>query len=72
MGPGAIRPLREGGLLLITYPKSGKSRGMTDLPAIPWWRRRDVLGEITGDTWYVAIAQVIIDESWTEPRFKRS
>lgn len=70
-GPAAIRAVREGGLLWITYPKGGRSRGLTDLPATPWWHRRDVLGEITGETGYLPVAQVAIDDHWTALRFRR-
>ncbi|MBO0684918.1 MAG: hypothetical protein J2P45_17345 [Candidatus Dormibacteraeota bacterium] len=70
LGPAAIRAVREGGLLWITYPKGGKSRGLTDLPATPWWHRRDVLGEITGETGHLPVAQVAIDDHWTALRFK--
>ena len=72
LGPAAIRLVRPGGLLWITYPKGGKTRGVTDLPATPWWHRRDVLGEITGETGYVPVAQVAIDDHWTALRFRRS
>jgi hypothetical protein len=71
LGPGAIRAVKPEGLLWITYPKGGKTRGLTDLPATPWWHRRDVLGEITGKTGYVPVAQVAIDDYWTALRFKR-
>src|SRR5205085_225887 len=54
LGPAAIRSVKTDGLLWVTYPKGGKTRGATDLPATPWWHRRDVLGEITGETGYVA------------------
>src|SRR5260370_22208882 len=47
LGPAAIRAVKADGLLWITYPKGGASRGATDLPATPWWIQRDVLGEIT-------------------------
>ncbi len=42
----------------------------TDLPATPWWTKRDVLGEITGVTGYKPVAFVKIDETWTALRFK--
>jgi hypothetical protein len=45
---------------------------MTDLPASPWWRRRDVVGEITGETGYVAVAQVSLDDTWTAVRLKHT
>ncbi len=71
LGPAAIRSVKPEGLLWITYPKGGKTRGVTDLPATPWWHRGDVLGEFTGETGYVAVAQVAIDEHWTALRFRR-
>ena len=71
LGPAAIRSVRADGLLWVTYPKGGKTRGATDLPATPWWHRRDVLGEITGETGYVPVAQVAIDDHWTALRFRR-
>jgi hypothetical protein len=60
------------GLLWIAYPKGGVTRGATDLPATPWWTKRDVLGEITGETGYKPVAFVKIDEDWTALRFKRT
>jgi hypothetical protein len=72
LGPGAIRAVKPDGLLWVTYPKGGKTRGATDLPATPWWTKRDVLGEITGETGYKPVAFVKIDESWTALRFKRT
>jgi hypothetical protein len=71
LGPGAIRAVKPDGLLWITYPKGGQTRGATDLPATPWWTKRDVLGEITGETGYKPVAFVKIDETWTALRFKR-
>jgi hypothetical protein len=71
LGPGAINAVKPDGLLWIAYPKGGKTRGATDLPATPWWTKRDVLGEITGVTGYKAVAFVKIDETWTALRFKR-
>jgi len=71
LGPAAIRAVKPDGLLWVTYPKGGKTRGATDLPATPWWHRRDVLGEITGETGYVPVAQVAIDDHWTALRFRR-
>lgn len=71
LGPTAIRAVRQGGLLWITYPKGGKTRGVTDLPATPWWAKRDVLGEITSETGYKPVAFVKIDENWTALRFNR-
>jgi hypothetical protein len=72
LGPGAIRATRPGGLLWITYPKGGPARGATDLPATPWWVRRDVLGEITSVTGYRPVAFVAVDDNWTALRFKRA
>jgi hypothetical protein len=72
LGPGAIRAVKPDGLLWVTYPKGGKTRAATDLPATPWWTKRDVLGEITGETGYKPVAFVKIDESWTALRFKRT
>ena len=72
LGPGAIRAVKPDGLLWIVYPKGGKTRGATDLPATPWWTKRDVLGEITAETGYKPIAFVKIDETWTALRFKRT
>ena len=71
LGPGAIHAVRQDGLLWITYPKGGKTRGVTDLPATPWWVKRDVLGEITAETGYRPVAFVKIDDNWTALRFKR-
>ncbi len=72
MGPAAIRAVKPDGLLWITYPKGGAARGATDLPATPSWTKRDVLGEITGETGYKPVAFVKIDEVWTALRFKRT
>lgn len=71
LGPAAIRAVRREGLLWITCPKGGKTRGVTDLPATPWWVKRDVLGEITAETGYRPVAFVKIDDDWTALRFKR-
>ena len=75
LGPHAIRASKPNGLLWIAYPKGGpngeKSRGVTDLPATPWWVRRDVLGEITSETGYKPVAFVAVDQTWTALRFKR-
>jgi hypothetical protein len=71
LGPAAIRAVKPDGLLWITYPKGGKTKGATDLPATPWWVKRDVLGEITSQTGYQPVAFVKIDETWTALRFKR-
>jgi hypothetical protein len=71
LGPDAIHAAKPNGLLWITYPKGGKTRGATDLPATPWWVQRDVLGEITLETGYKAVSFVAIDDHWTALRFKR-
>jgi hypothetical protein len=71
-GPAAIRATKANGLLWITYPKGGQAAGMTDLPATPWWMRRDVLGEITSETGYKPVAFVAVDDTWTALRFKRA
>lgn len=70
-GPDAIRAVKPGGLLWITYPKDGAPKGVTDLPATPLWMRRDVLGEITSVTGYKPVAFVAVDDHWTAMRFKR-
>ena len=71
LGPAAIRAVKADGLLWVTFPKGGKTRGVTDLPATPWWVKRDVLGEITAETGYKPVAFVKIDDNWTALRFKR-
>ena len=71
LGPDAIRAVKPGGLLWIAYPKRGQTTGVTDLPATPWWMKRDVLGEITSVTGYKPVALVKIDETWTALRFDR-
>jgi hypothetical protein len=71
LGPAAIRAVKGEGLLWITYPKGGKTRGVTDLPATPSWVKTDVLGEITSQTGYKPVAFVKIDDNWTALRFKR-
>ena len=71
LGAPAIQAAKPNGLLWITYPKGGKSKGVTDLPATPWWVQRDVLGEITSQTGYKAVSFVAIDDQWTALRFKR-
>ena len=72
LGPAAIRAVRADGLLWIAYPKGGATMGATDLPATPWWTKRDVLGEITGETGYKPVAFVKIDDVWTALRFKNT
>jgi len=72
LGPPAIRAVKPNGLLWITYPKGGPTRGVTDLPATPWWTQRDVLGEITSVTGYKPVAFVAIDDNYTALRFKRA
>jgi hypothetical protein len=72
LGPSAIKAVRPDGLLWIVYPKGGVTRGATGLPATSWWTKRDVLGEITGETGYKPVAFVKIDDNWTALRFKRT
>jgi hypothetical protein len=72
LGPDALRAVKPDGLLWITYPKGGVTRGVTDLPATPWWTKRDVLGEITSVTGYKPVALVAIDDNYTALRFKRA
>jgi hypothetical protein len=72
LGPEAIRAVKPSGMLWITYPKGGFTRGETDLPATPWWTQRDVLGEITSVTGYKPVAFVAIDDTYTALRFKRA
>ena len=72
LGPAAIRAVKDEGLLWITYPKGGATRGATDLPATPWWIQRDVLGEITSVAGYKPVAFVSVDDGWTALRFKRA
>ena len=71
LGPGAIAAAKTGGLFWIAYPKGGKTSGATDLPATPWWVRRDVLGEVTEVKGYKPVSFVAVDETWTALRFKR-
>lgn len=71
LGSAAIRAAKPNALLWITYPKGGKTRGATDLPATPWWVERDVLGEITSETGYKPVSFVAVDDNWTALRFKR-
>jgi hypothetical protein len=71
LGPGAIHAVKPDGLLWIAYPKGGRAAGGTDLPATPWWTKRDVLGEITGETGFKPVAFVKIDDTWTALRFKK-
>ena len=71
LGPDAIRAVKPEGLLWLTYPRGGVTRGVTDLPATPLWTKRDVLGEITTVTGYKAVAFVALDDRYTALRFKR-
>jgi hypothetical protein len=71
-GPAAIRAVKPGGLLWITYPKGSATRGVTDLPPTPWWMKQGVLGEITSVTGYKPVAFVAIDDNYTALRFKRA
>jgi hypothetical protein len=70
LGGRGVRRVRPEGVLWVTYTKSGVGNGATDLPATPWWRRRDVLGEITGEWGLAVMALVSLDETWTALRFK--
>jgi hypothetical protein len=72
LGPSAIDAVKPDGLLWVAYPKGGATRGATDLPATPWWTKRDVLGELTGRTGFKPVAFVKIDDNWTTLRFKRT
>ncbi len=57
----------------ITYPKGGQTRGVTDLPATPWWTKRTTCSaEITSVTGYKPVAFVLIDENYTALRFEAS
>jgi hypothetical protein len=71
-GARAIHATKPDGLLWVAYPKGGKTRAMTDLPASPWWVRRDVLGEITGERGYKVAGLAKIDERWTTLRFRKA
>jgi hypothetical protein len=71
LGPSAIKAVKPDGLLWIAYPKGGATVG-ADLPATPLWTKRDVLGEITGETGYKPVAFVKIDDNWTALRFKKT
>ena len=71
LGSPAVRAMRPDGLLWIAYPKGGEMKGGTDLPATPWWVRRDVLGEITAEKGYKPVAFVAVDDMWTALRFKK-
>jgi hypothetical protein len=71
LGAAAIRAVKPNGLLWIAYPKGGVTRGAGDLPATPWWTKRDVLGEFTGELGYKPVALVKIDDNWTALRFKK-
>lgn len=72
LGSPAVRAARPNGLLWIVYPKGGQARGVTDLPATPWWLQRDVLGEITAETGYRPVQFVAVDDTWTALRFKKA
>lgn len=71
LGGAAIRAARLNGLLWVAYPKGGKTSGATDLPATPRWVKGDVLGEVTGESGYMSVAFVAVDDTWTALRFKR-
>jgi len=69
--PRAIRAAKPGAILWVAYPKGGKTKALTGLPATPWWTHRDVLGAITGEKGYRPVAFAKIDETWTTLRFRR-
>ena len=71
LGPRALRAAKPDAILWVAYPKGGKTKAVTDLPASPWWMHRDVLGEITGERGYRPVAFAKIDETWTTLRFKK-
>ena len=71
LGPSGIRAVKPDGLLWVCYPKGGTTLGATDLPATPWWVRRDVLGDVTSVTGYKPVSFVAVDGTWTALRFKR-
>jgi hypothetical protein len=71
LGSTAMRAVKPNGLLWITYPKGGPTKGTTDLPATPSWVQRDVLGDITSERGYKPVAFVAVDETWTALRFKK-
>jgi len=72
LGLAAIKAVKPGGLLWVAYPMGAVTRGATDLPATPWWTKRAVLGEFTGETGYKPVALVKIDDNWTALRFKKT
>jgi len=72
LGPSAINAVKPDALLWIAYPKGGAAVGGTDLPSTPSWTKRDVLGEITGETGYKPVAFVKLDDNWTALRFKKT
>src|SRR5205814_1585067 len=68
LGANAIRGVKPDGLLWVCYPKGGKTRGVTDLPATPSWTKRDVLGEFTGEPGYQPVTLEVIRQQhvrWT-------
>jgi len=71
LGPRAIRAAKPDGILWVAYPKGGKTKAATDLPATPWWTHRDVLGEITGEKGYRPVGFAKIDDTWTTLRFRK-
>jgi len=72
LGAKAVQATKPDGYLWVVYPKGGKSRGATDLPATPWWTKQDVLGEFTGELGYKPVSFVKIDDTWTALSFKKS
>lgn len=71
LGAKAVQATKPDGYLWVVYPKGGKTRGVTDLPATPWWTKQDVLGEFTGETGYKPVSFVKVDDTWTALRFKK-
>jgi hypothetical protein len=70
-GSAAVRATSANGMLWIAYPKGGKTRAATDLPATPWWVKNDVLGDITAEKGYKPVSLVSIDQDLTALRFKK-
>jgi len=71
LGSAAVRAAKPSGLLWIAYPKGGRTKGVTDLPATPWWVQNDVLGDVTAEKGYKPVSFVAVDEDWTALRFKK-
>src|SRR5215472_17586483 len=54
---GALRAVRQGGLLWVCYPKGGRKAG-TDL-------NRDLLWEAMGEFGLAGVTLVAVDETWS-------